>query len=103
MSKVYDLVNTSLQIYEPRIFALERGLFKEGMYLAGTNQISNKDFEEFGRRIGLPQKLVDQEIVRFATPNDEADALINRSYLSPTMKKYYLSSYHYRQSMIRPR
>ncbi|MBD5357908.1 MAG: HipA domain-containing protein [Bacteroides sp.] len=103
LSPAYDLVNTSLQVYEPRIFALDNGLFKEGMYLSDTHQVSSKDFEEFGRRIGLPQKVINQEILRFTTPNGKADALINRSYLSPIMKKYYLSSYHYRQSMIRPK
>lgn len=103
LSPAYDLLNTSLQIYEPRIFALEKGLFKEGMYLSDTRQVSSKDFSELGRRLGLPEKLILQEIIRFSSPNDKADALINRSYLSETLKGYYLSSYHYRQSMIRPK
>ena len=102
LSPAYDLLNTSLQIYEPRIFALEKGLFKEGMYLSDTRQVSSKDFIEFGRRLGLPQKIILQEIIRFSTPNTKADDLINSSFLSATMKSYYLSSYHYRQSMIRP-
>lgn len=29
LSPAYDLVNTSLQLREPRIFALDKGLFKE--------------------------------------------------------------------------
>lgn len=100
LSPAYDLINTSLQIYEPRIFALGKGLFKEGMYFSDTHQISSKEFIEFGRRIGLPEKLVRMEIGRFSTANQAADDLIKRSFLSEDLKKNYLRSYHYRQSLI---
>jgi len=103
LSPAYDLVNTSLQIYEPRIFALDKGLFREGMRLTDTQQVSADDFIEFGRRIGLPEKLVIQEIKRFTAPNEKADAMIERSFLSDELKRSYRSSYHYRQSMIRPK
>lgn len=102
LSPAYDLVNTSLQIYEPRIFALDKGLFKEGMHLTDTRQVSSDDFLEFGRRIGLPEKLVMHEMKRFTTPNEKADAMIERSFLSEELKRAYRSSYHYRQFMIRP-
>ena len=100
LSPAYDLVNTSLQIYEPRIFALEKGLFKEGMDLCDTRQVSRTDFIEFGRRIGLPPRLVQKEIDRFSLPNERADELIGRSFLSEELKKAYKSGYHFRQSMI---
>ena len=32
LSPAYDLINTSLHLYEPRIFALDKGLFREGMH-----------------------------------------------------------------------
>lgn len=102
LSPAYDLVNTSLQLYEPRIFALDKGLFKEGMHLTDTRQVTTDDFIELGRRIGLPGKLVIQEIKRFTMPNEKADKMIERSYLSGELKRSYLSGYHYRQSMIRP-
>ncbi len=102
LSPAYDLVNTSLQIYEPRIFALDKGLFKEGMQLTDTRQVSADDFIELGRRIGLPERLVMQEIKRFSMPNEKADAMIERSFLSDELKRSYRLSYHYRQSMIRP-
>lgn len=102
LSPAYDLVNTSLQLYESRIFALDKGLFKEGIRLTDTRQVSADDFVELGRRIGLPQKLVMQELRRFTTPNEKADALIGRSFLSEELKQLYRSSFHYRQSMIRP-
>lgn len=101
LSPAYDLMNTSLQIYEPRIFALDKGLFKEGMHLTDTKQVSSDDFIKFGRRIGLPEKLVLQEINRFSVPNKKADAMISRSFLSEELKQSYLFGYHYRQSMIR--
>lgn len=102
LSPAYDLINTSLQIYEPRLFALEKGLFKEGMFLSDVRQVTYKDFAELGRRIGLPEKLVMQEITRFASPDENADNLISRSYLSDELKKSYRLSYHYRQFMIKP-
>lgn len=101
LSPAYDLINTSLQIHEPRIFALDKGLFKEGMRLTDTRQVSSDDFIELGRRIGLPEKLVLQEINRFSISNEKADAMIRRSFLSETLKQAYLLSYHYRQFMIR--
>lgn len=102
LSPAYDLINTSLHVYEPRIFALEKGLFREGMQFTDTRQISSEDFRELGRRIGLPEKLIVREINRFAAPSEKADALIGRSFLSEELKRTYLSGYHYRQSMIRP-
>lgn len=101
LSPAYDLVNTSLQLYEPRIFALDHGLFKEGMRLTDTRQVTADDFIELGRRTRLPEKLVIQEIKRFSQPNERADAMIERSFLSDELKRAYRSSYHYRQYMLR--
>lgn len=100
LSPAYDLINTSLHIRIPRIFALEKGLFREGMHLCDTRMVSYADFKEFGRRIGLTDKLVEREINRFSTHSDKADALIGRSFLSPDLKEIYISSFRYRQSML---
>ena len=102
LSPAYDLINTSLQIFESRIFALDKGLFKEGMHISDTHPVTDKEFREFGRRIGLPPGLISKEIERFSAPNKSADALIRRSFLSSEMVEMYLSSYHYRQLMLRP-
>ena len=102
LSPAYDLINTSLQIYEPRLFALEKGLFKEGMSLSDTRHITYKDFAELGRRIGLPERLYMQELIKFSMPNKAADQIIGRSFLSPELQKSYMQSMHYRQFMIRP-
>lgn len=101
LAPAYDLINTSLHLYEHRIFALGKGLFKEGMHLTDTRTVVRGDFEEFGRRIGLPPKTIEREIDTFATESPLALALISRSFLSETLKKQYRLSYQYRCLTIR--
>ena len=100
LSPAYDLVNTSLQLYEPRIFALDKGLFKEGMSNADTHGISYDDFVEFGRRIGLTDRVIKQEIKMFQVPNPKAIELIEKSFLSDNLKKQYITAYTYRCKML---
>jgi len=101
LSPAYDLINTSLHLYEPRIFALDKGLFREGMHLTDTRTVTRADFEEFGRRIGLATRLVKRELDSFATEQPLAKELINRSFLSDKLKKYYWQSYNYRRITIK--
>ena len=84
-------VNTSPQLYEPRIFALGKGLFKEGMSNADTHCISYDDFVEFGRRIGLTYRVIKQEIKMFQKSHPKAIALIEESFLSDELKKQYIT------------
>lgn len=100
LSPAYDLINTSLHLYEPRIFALDKGLFHEGMHLTDTRTATRVDFEEFGRRIGLATRLVKRELDNFATEQPLAKELINRSFLSDKLKKYYWQSYNYRRTTL---
>ncbi len=102
LSPAYDLMNTSLHLTNPRIFALDNGLFREGMDLSDVRQPEGKDFMEFGRRIGLPERLVKEEIARFSIENKTATELITRSFLSDHLKERYLDSMRYRQAMLRP-
>ena len=97
LAPAYDLINTSLHLYEPRIFALDKGLFREGMQLSDTRTVNRADFEEFGRRIGLASRLVKRELNQFATEQPLAKELINRSFLSEKLKHYYWQSYNYRR------
>ncbi len=97
LSPAYDLVNTSLHLYEPRIFALDKGLFREGMKLTDTRTVTREDFEEFSRRIGLPARLVKRELDFFATEQPLAKLLIDRSFLSDKLKRNYWLSYNYRR------
>jgi serine/threonine-protein kinase HipA len=100
LAPAYDLINTSLHLYEPRIFALDKGLFREGMHLTDTRTVTRVDFEEFGRRIGLATRLVKRELDNFATEQPLAKELINRSFLSDKLKKYYWQSYNYRRTTL---
>ena len=100
LAPAYDLINTSLHLYEPRIFALDKGLFREGMQLSDTRSVNRADFEEFGRRIGLAPRLVKRELDTFASEQPLAKELINRSFLSDKLKRYYWQSYNYRRKTL---
>jgi len=100
LTPAYDLINTSLHLYEPRIFALDKGLFREGMQFSDTHTVGRKDFEEFGRRIGLSPRLVNRELDFFATEHPLAQELISRSFLSEQLKRYYWQSYNYRRTTL---
>jgi serine/threonine-protein kinase HipA len=100
LSPAYDLINTSLHLYKPQIFALEKGLFKEGMKMTDIHTVDRSDFEEFGRRIGLPYRTVKREIDTFAAESPLALELIEHSFLSEGLKKSYKLLYQYRCSTL---
>lgn len=100
LSPAYDLINTSLHLVEPRIFALDKGLFREGMKLSDTHQVSRTDFEEFGRRIGLPERVVKRELDAFAKENQMIKVLVEHSFLSDILKRQYWLSVDYRRKML---
>lgn len=100
LSPAYDLINTSLQLMNPHIFALDKGLFKEGMAFSDTHTISRSDFEEFGKRIGLPIKVIKQEIDMFAAEQPLVKELLDRSFLSPSLQKQYWMAFDYRRKML---
>ena len=100
LSPAYDLINTSLQLMNPHIFALDKGLFKEGMVFSDTHTISRSDFEEFGKRIGLPIKVIKQEIDMFAAEQPLVKELLGRSFLSPSLQKQYWMAFDYRRKML---
>ena len=100
LAPAYDLINTSLHLSMPRIFALDKGLFKEGMKLSDTKTVGRKDFEEFGRRIGLSERLIKRELDFFATEHPMAKELIDRSFLSEGLKRSYWLSYNYRRATL---
>ena len=100
LSPAYDLINTSLQLMNPHIFALDKGLFKEGMAFSDTHTISRSDFEECGKRIGLPIKVIKQEIDMFAAEQPLVKELLGRSFLSPSLQKQYWMAFDYRRKML---
>lgn len=100
LAPAYDLINTSLHLGIPRIFALDKGLFKEGMQLSDTSSIGRKEFEEFGHRIGLASRLIKRELDVFAAEYPLAKELIDRSFLSDSLKRSYWLSYKYRRKTL---
>ncbi|MDO4185771.1 MAG: HipA domain-containing protein [Bacteroidales bacterium] len=100
LAPAYDLINTSLHLSMNRIFALDKGLFKEGMQLSDTRTVDRKDFDEFGRRIGLSARLVKRELNSFATEHPLAKYLIGHSFLSESLKRSYWLSYNYRRATL---
>ncbi len=100
LAPAYDLINTALHIGTPRIFALDKGLFKEGMQLSDTRNVCRGDFEEFGRRIGLTERIIKRELDVFSAQQPQARDLINRSFLSDSLKRSYWSSYDYRRKTL---
>ena len=100
LAPAYDLINTSLHLNMPRIFALDKGLFKEGMQMSDTNSVKRKDFEEFGHRIGLSLRLVNRELEAFAADYPLVKELIDHSFLSNTLKRDYWLSYKYRRNTL---
>ena len=97
LSPAYDLLNTSLHLWEPRIFALDKGLFREGMKLTDTRTIGRNDFEEFGRRLGLAERTIKRELDFFGSDQPLTKELIDGSALSDKLKKSYWLSYKYRR------
>lgn len=102
LTPAYDLLNTTLHMANPRWFALDSGLFREGMEICDTHPVTYRDFQEFARRIGLPDGLAAKEIDVFSRPSAEAESLIQRSFLSNELKEFYRGSMRYRQSLLRP-
>ena len=100
LTPAYDLINTSLHLSMPRIFALDKGLFKEGMQLSDTRTVGRKDFEEFGLRIGLSERLIKREMDFFAAEHPLAKDMIDHSFLSESLKRSYWLSYNYRRATL---
>ena len=97
LTPAYDLMNTSLHLSSPSIFALKKGLFKEGMVIDDTHLVNRRSFSEFGKRIGLPPKLVDKELDNLAEHKPLVEELIRASLLSEPLKQHYLLSFNYRR------
>lgn len=96
LSPAYDLMNTSLHLTQPSIFAVKKGLFKEGMAMDDTHTITRAHFVEFGHRLGLNETVINRELDRFVTQTEIAKQMIHDSELPEALAKQYYQSYHYR-------
>lgn len=101
LSPAYDLMNTAMHLPNPTIFALEKGLFKEGMPKGDVYGISKGSFIQFGSRLGLPERAVNREIDKFTADYALIEALVSDSLLSDGLKDSFLSSLKYRRTTIR--
>jgi len=97
----YDLLNTDMHL-STGLFALEKGLFKEGTPILDTTPIGRPMFLEFGRRIGLNEKTIGRELDFFAATYPVVRELIDGSLLSADAKESYWGGYKYRLSTMQP-
>lgn len=68
--------------------------------MSDVKTVGRKDFEEFGRRIGLPERLVKRELDVFSVQYPLVEKLINHSYLSDEAKRSYWLGVNYRRMML---
>jgi serine/threonine-protein kinase HipA len=70
------------------------------MAFSDTRTVRRSDFEEFGRRIKLPQRVVQKEIDLFAREQPLVKELLERSFLSPELQEHYLYSFNHRRNRL---
>ncbi len=94
LAPAYDLINTNLHLPNNPIFALSKGLFKEGDKIACPMGLyTGNTFLRFGERLGIPTNIIKREIDRFCANYEKTDALIFNSYLSDELKEMYRTMY----------
>lgn len=99
LAPAYDLLNTDLHL-PGAIFALEKGLFREGTPIRDTTPIGRPLLLEFGRRIGLPEKVIVKDLDGFAAHRPDLERLVLDSTLSEPARTLYLKDYNYRRSTL---
>ena len=99
LTPAYDLLNTHLHLTNPHIFALTKGLYP-GMMLDDTHSVTGASFEEFGRQLGLPAKLVAKELSDFSTEKQQAKELIYSCGLPDNLARNYFRGYEYRRQTL---
>ena len=96
LTPAYDLLNTHLHLTNPHIFALSKNLYP-GMVLDDIHRVSGKSFMEFGRQLGLPEKLIVKELDSFRAEKPQVREMLNTCGLSEDLAKWYFSGYDYRR------
>ena len=99
LTPAYDLLNTQLHLTNPHIFALTKGLYP-GMIIDDTHSVTGASFEEFGRQLGLPDKLVAKELADFRTEKPQAKELIYSCGLPENLARNYYWGYDYRRQTL---
>ena len=99
LTPAYDLLNTYLHLANPHIFALTKGLYPR-MVIDDTHPVTGKSFEEFGRLLGLPTKLVASELGFFRAEKPQAKELILASGLLEELAQHYFAVFDYRRKTL---
>ena len=68
--------------------------------LSDTRTVGRKDFEEFGRRIGLSERLIKREMDFFAAEHPLAKDMIDHSFLSESLIRSFWLSFNYRRATL---
>ena len=99
LTPAYDLLNTHLHLTSPRIFALSKNLYP-GMKLGDTHPVTGESFMEFGRQLGLPDKLVEKELEVFRAERPQVKEMLEVSGLPENLSALYFSVYDYRRKSL---
>lgn len=102
LAPAYDLLNTHLHV-DDSDFALSRGLFREGEkseYLKFNGKANGRSFAEFGKRIGIREKRIDEILEQFTALYPQMEQLVNASFLTPDTKKTYMAGYREKRNRL---
>jgi serine/threonine-protein kinase HipA len=100
LAPAYDLLNTKIHV-DDTDFALDKGLFKKDRkeFFKG-GKAAGLSFKQFGLLIGLPEKVVDNELFVFTANHSAIDGLISNSFLSKKIKQQYLMLYQTKRNRL---
>ena len=93
------MVITPLIHVNDRDFALDGGMFKdvfESEEVKTNGRVGLHDFQEFGRRLGIMETRMARLLKPFRQQQDLVETLIQRSFLNPETKHFYLNEYLFR-------
>ena len=99
LTPAYDLLNTYLHLTNPHIFALSKNLYP-GMLIDDTHSVTGESFMEFGRQLGLPEKLLMKELDDFRAEKPQVKEMLNTCGLPEDLVKWYFASYDYRRKTL---
>lgn len=99
LTPAYDLLNTHLHLTNPHIFALSKNLYP-GMIIDDTHSVSDSSFEEFGRQLKLPDKLIKKELDFFRAEKPQVKEMIKNSGLPDNLATSYFKGYDYRRKTL---
>ena len=99
LTPAYDLLNTQLHLTNPHIFALSKNLYP-GMVLDDIHSVTGESFMEFGRQLGLPEKLIVKELDGFRAEKPQVKEMLNTCGLPEQLARSYYLGYKYRQATL---